>query len=315
MKKATTKILSTILVIVLVTGMSAGVATATPRNTSLLFEVLPCFPMEEVPGTSVITISIGNERSTHYINGWGYVEVFLQNTPMIEVQISLTPPPGWVVSVNYEGDFDANVSIPLQTRAIDWHLRQAPAGTTPPAVTPTIQTPAPGNPSAWAREEVNRAIAAGLVPQNIQNNYTNRITRGEFTALVVALYETITGAEINGRVYFQDTNDTNIQKAAFIGVVTGTSPGNFSPNASLTREQAAVILSRLMYALNEPLPLVATTFADTAQMAAWAKPSIGQVQAAGIMGGLGNNEFGPRRTFTREQSIVTIYRLFLRLTS
>jgi len=34
------------------------------------------------------------------------------------------------------------------------------------------------------------------------------------------------------------------------------------------------------------------------------------VQAADIMGGVGNNIFSPHGTFTREQSIITILRLF-----
>ena len=186
------------------------------------------------------------------------------------------------------------------------------ADDTQPPTTPDTNQTAPNlnTASTWAHEGINNAVAAGLVPQSLQNHYTNNITRAEFTALAVLLYETVTGREITGRVTFNDTNDVNVEKAAYIGIVSGTGNNNFSPNMQFNREQAAVILSRLADAIEQPLPQVAATFADNAQISSWAIESVGQVQTAGIMGGIGNNIFSPQGTFTREQSIVTILRLF-----
>ena len=84
----------------------------------------------------------------------------------------------------------------------------------------------------------------------------------------------------------------------------------FDPNANLTREQAAVMLSRLADAIGKPLPNQAATFADNTAISAWAVENAGQVQAAGIMGGVGNNEFAPKDPYTREQSIITMIRLW-----
>jgi hypothetical protein len=165
------------------------------------------------------------------------------------------------------------------------------------------------NPSSWAVEQVNAAIAEGLVPQNLQSNYTQAITRAEFSALAVALYEIAKGA-ITGRATFSDTNDVNVQKAAHIGVVTGVGNNRFDPNGRLTREQAAVMLSRLSDAIGQPFPKQAATFADMAQVSSWAVEAVGRVQAAGIMGGGGDNIFAPQNPYTREQSIVTIMRTF-----
>ena len=164
-------------------------------------------------------------------------------------------------------------------------------------------------PSDWAVEQVNAAIAAGLVPQNLQSNYTAATTRAEFAALAVRLYENQRG-EIRGRVTFADTNDVNVQKAAYIGVVLGVGNNRFAPNETLTREQAAVMLARLANAIGRPLPNTAPTFVDNHLIADWAFSAAGQVQAVGIMGGVGNNRFAPLDTYTREQSIVTIMRLF-----
>jgi len=56
-------------------------------------------------------------------------------------------------------------------------------------------------------------------------------------------------------------------------------------------------------------------FVDNNQIAAWALTAVGQVQEAGIMSGVGNNRFDPQGEFTREQSIMTMLRLYGILTS
>ena len=168
------------------------------------------------------------------------------------------------------------------------------------------------SPSLWATEYVNTAIELGLVPSELQSAYTQATTRAEFASLAVTLYETVTGREIaiDRSIAFSDTTDVNVHKAATIGVVMGVGGNRFDPNAELTREQAAVMLARLANALEQPFPPSAPTFADNAQVSTWAADAVGQMQASGIMGGVGNNRFDPQGAYTREQSIVTIMRVF-----
>jgi hypothetical protein len=170
-------------------------------------------------------------------------------------------------------------------------------------------TPDLSTASTWAHESITRAIELGLVPQSLQGNYTQQITRAEFTALAVALYENQSG-EITGREQFTDTNDINVQKAAYLGIVQGVGNDRFDPNAQLTREQAAVMLSRLADVMENPLPSQAATFVDNSEVSSWAIVAVGHVQAAGIMGGVGDYLFDPHGAYTREQSIITILRLF-----
>jgi len=162
--------------------------------------------------------------------------------------------------------------------------------------------------SSWAEAGVRDAISRGLVPQHLQSNFTQPITRAEFSALAVALYESING-EIIGRVTFSDTTDVNVEKAASIGIVSGVGNNRFNPNGTLSREQAAVMMARLSAAIGNPLPNAAPTFADNDSISSWAVDNVGRIQAAGIMGGVGNNRFAPQSPFTREQSIATILRL------
>ena len=170
--------------------------------------------------------------------------------------------------------------------------------------------PAGDAPSSWAAEQVNAAIAAGLVPSGLQGGYGQPITRAEFCALGVELYETVTGTEIAQRAQFSDTDDLNVQKMAGLGVVNGVGDGTFDPNGQLTREQAATMLSRLAGAMGRPLPAGTAAFTDSASISSWAADAVGQMQESGVMGGTGDGAFTPQGAYTREQSILTILRLY-----
>jgi hypothetical protein len=184
-----------------------------------------------------------------------------------------------------------------------------PIGDTKPQDPPKTELDQTGA-SAWAQEGITNAITAKLVPQNLQAKYTQATTRAEFAALAVQLYETITGKEITERQTFSDTSDINVEKAAAINVVSGVGDNKFSPDIELTREQAATMLARLADAVGKPLTKQAAAFADNSSISTWAIERVGQIQAAGVMGGVGSNTFDPQGAYTREQSIVTILRLY-----
>jgi hypothetical protein len=137
---------------------------------------------------------------------------------------------------------------------------------------------------------------------------TQAITRAEFSALAVAVYESAKG-EIMGRGVFSDTDDEAVGKAAFVGIVNGMGDGKFNPDGTFTREMAAVVLSNLANALGQPLALCEVEFSDIDEAASWSVKSIGRVLAAGIMSGIGEGRFAPREIFTREESILTLTRL------
>ncbi len=174
----------------------------------------------------------------------------------------------------------------------------------------TEPQPAGDQPSNWAKAQVEEAVAAGIVPECLQSKYTQAATRAEFCALAVQLYETVTGSEITERATFSDTTDVNVQKMAGLGVVNGVGDGKFDPNGTLTREQAATILVRLADAMGHPLPQAGASFADNASIGSWARDAVGRVKAGGIMDGVGSNTFNPKAAYSREQSILTILRLY-----
>ena len=90
--------------------------------------------------------------------------------------------------------------------------------------------------SDWAQEEVTSAQKAGIIPEDLPSDYTQGITRAQFCHLGVALYETVMEHTITGRVQFDDTDDLNVEKMAYLGVVGGIGNNKFNPDSTITRQ-------------------------------------------------------------------------------
>ena len=164
--------------------------------------------------------------------------------------------------------------------------------------------------SSWAQEHIDGALALGLVPSGLRTHLTQGATRAEFCALAVTLYEKVTGKEITTLADFSDTDDINVRKMAGLEVVSGVGGGKFDPDGKITREMSAVLVFKLLDAMSKTLPAAAPTFADRAQFSSWAVERVGQVQASGIMTGVGDNRFDPQGAYTREMSIITMKKVW-----
>lgn len=174
--------------------------------------------------------------------------------------------------------------------------------------------------SAWARDSILKAIELDLVPGEMQDEYTRNITRLEFCQLLIKYVEVTSEKSISAYIRaegistdfekFKDTSDKNVAYAAALGIVNGISDTEFNPNGNITREQAAVMFTRLHEHLGMKVSTSAgLSFRDAGDVSAWAKSSVAYVSSKGIMNGVGNNSFQPKAGFTREQAIVTFYRL------
>jgi len=172
-----------------------------------------------------------------------------------------------------------------------------------------VQISSNGTPSSWAYDSVERAGELGLLPDTFRSGFRRSTTRAEFATIATALYEHFR-EPVTGRVTFTDTTDTNVEKAAYLGIVTGVGNNRFDPNSPITREQAAVMLNRLVGLFGFHSHNVFPQFDDHQEISAWAMLAVGHIQARGIMSGIGGNRFAPQDLYTIEQSIVTIFRVF-----
>lgn len=168
-------------------------------------------------------------------------------------------------------------------------------------------------PSQWAKDTVADAIADGIVPYTIQNSYKNEISRKEFCQLMVQLlskkYPQIMDTAVNQPSPFSDVNDISVTLANQLGIVSGTGGNTFSPDRSITRQEAAVILSRMAKVIGLDAKTSSVNYSDKAQIASWASEGVNTVTSLGIMSGSGNN-FNPHGTYTVEQAIISVARTY-----
>jgi len=195
--------------------------------------------------------------------------------------------------------------------------------------------------SHWARTSVEEARVLGIIPDNLDHDYQQPITRAEFAQ--VAMYfcaaqynvdpmtfvdeyratHTSTGEtetpidwEIFSDVRLGETDNIWPIYAAAFGIVAGCGNGTFNPDGLITRQEAAVILEStyMLYAgtdtdtdidVNKELH-----FADNNQIASWATDSVEKITSAGVMAGIGDNKFAPNESYTREQCYVTFMALY-----
>ena len=173
----------------------------------------------------------------------------------------------------------------------------------------------PYNNSGWADPEIEKAFNYGLIPDEFFGlDLTKPITRREFAAVAVKLYEKLSGeqaAPISPNP-FSDTGDAEVLKAFNLGITNGTSTTKFSPDNLLSREEAATMLTRTIkaayiagwtlatdadYTLNFTMP---AKFPDDANISGWAYQSVYFMAANGIIKGMGNGNFAPRNITTAE---------------
>ncbi len=166
--------------------------------------------------------------------------------------------------------------------------------------------------SPWAKESIEKAIAEGIVPEELQSDYTKNITRQEFCKLAVMTYSAKMGytVNINTENPFTDVSDNYVTAAYELKIAAGKGNNKFVPNDSITRQEAAVMLGNLARIMGTANIYNTDKFADESSFADWARESIYYVSSADIMTGTGNNNFSPLSNYTREQAIATMYHLY-----
>lgn len=176
--------------------------------------------------------------------------------------------------------------------------------------------------SRWAVHELERAWEAGVFPAEIdpyRDDCTREMIRAEFAAITVRLYE-LMGGKLHLSPSFQqlhphpftdiDNYDYNIREAYGLGFINGVTEDTFDPNGILTREQAAAMLGRVYEKVCGSLPAAAaTSFADDGKVDRYAKAAVDFLARNGVVGGIGGNEFAPKKALTVQEAVIMAYRM------
>lgn len=172
--------------------------------------------------------------------------------------------------------------------------------------------------SEWAEPELKEASKQNLIPEIFDEaNLTKNITRKEFAHTVVKMYEKITGQKAVpiAKNPFTDTKDKEVLKAYNIGITNGTSDTTFSPDALITREQMATMMTRALTKAGKDTsrPASAKLFADDSEFSGYAKDSIYYMSSIEIIKGVGENKFNAKGNASREQALAISIRCVKKL--
>ena len=156
----------------------------------------------------------------------------------------------------------------------------------------------------WAESYINDAVKHGYVNGYGDNTFapSKAITRAEFckminSALGLKAQTTLAFTDISsGKWYYSD-----IQKAVAAGYIAGYEDNTFKGDSSITRQEAAVVLSRIT---SDPsLSKDISALKDSSKVASWALSGVKHVYAKGYMTGDNLKMFNPQGNLTRAEAV------------
>lgn len=165
------------------------------------------------------------------------------------------------------------------------------------------------NASTWAVPAMEKAFLEGYIPQAYMEKAKSNITRLEFCKIVVLFYEKNTGEKLlpKSESPFEDTKDPAVIAAFEAKIVSGITKTKFDPAGNITREQAAIMLVRVLRACGVSLESVEkeSPFGDIQHLYPFSIEAINQVYGAGILSGDKNGNFAPERQLTIQEAAAT----------
>ena len=175
----------------------------------------------------------------------------------------------------------------------------------------------------WAQSPVQEAASRSLVPYQLTKKYSSNISREEFCMLignfiaVVGNYASIDEYMAEkvpnySRDNFVDCvgRDKSIDMLFALEAVNGKGGEYFDPDGSITREEAAKMLTsaaNLFKYINTGYKL---TYKDSSSVSPWATFYVKWVTEQGIMNGIDSDNFAPGENYSVQQAIATVSRLY-----
>ncbi|HCG4536030.1 TPA: S-layer homology domain-containing protein [Salmonella enterica subsp. enterica serovar Typhi str. AG3] len=157
--------------------------------------------------------------------------------------------------------------------------------------------------NVFSREAIEQLASRHIVVGTGDAKYSPyaNITRGQMAGMIVNALE----LEATKKNQFTDTKgewfEEKVQALYEAGITTGTTDTTFSPYDSITRQQASVMLLRILELSKGDIQYSQPSFKDNAQIADYAKEAVGTLQKLGIVNGKEGQIFDPNGKLTRAQ--------------
>lgn len=162
----------------------------------------------------------------------------------------------------------------------------------------------------WAETQIKEWANIGYISGYPDGTFLpdNSITRAEFLTLVNKIFKFENKTNIN----FIDVRPdywaySEIQKGISAGYVSGDKNGTLRPDDFITRQEAAVIINKLLD--NTEITENKPNFKDAYDIDEWAKNSVDIVYEYGILSGFPNGTYRPKKYMTRAEAVSALKRL------
>ncbi len=168
----------------------------------------------------------------------------------------------------------------------------------------------------WAETELNALQSKGVLDKTLEFSPDTYMTREQFTAWLVRAY----GLSGKDEIIFEDVDSTNeyykeIAAAYNAGLIKGKSQTVFAPKATITRQEIATMVGRVMSHYNDidsikNIATYTTKFDDEQLIAEWANEGVAITQREGIFKGYEDGTLRPESNMTKAEGAAVIYRLY-----
>lgn len=166
----------------------------------------------------------------------------------------------------------------------------------------------------WSKSYVTLLSQSGVVSGKSNNAFCpdDTVTRAEFSKMLSISFSVNTTFDLSS---FEDVKQDDwyydyVNALYMAGIVNGTSDTAFSPNRSLSREEAVVMMIRLFEkATSDIAPMGEFAFTDKDNISPWAVSSASKAVLLQLIHGNPDGSFAPKRNLTRGEAAALILRL------
>ncbi|MBE6680866.1 MAG: hypothetical protein E7600_01095 [Ruminococcaceae bacterium] len=157
----------------------------------------------------------------------------------------------------------------------------------------------------WAESYIEYGVEAGYISGYEDGTFLpdKTVSRAEFSKMInnaVKLTSTGDAKAEFADVASKDWFFNEVKKAENAGYISGYEDSTFRPNNTVSRQEAAVMLSRIVLPVTERAN--ADSFNDSNLIDSWAKDSVSMIAAKGYIKGDENKNFNPKGALTRSQA-------------
>jgi len=163
----------------------------------------------------------------------------------------------------------------------------------------------------WAEQTLSKWLSDGLI--NGYRDGTIRPDRALSRGEAMALANRSFGFSEKASIHFTDLPVTSwayadVAKAVHAGYIAGYVDGTIKVNQTISRQEAAVIIARILALETGAANETAKLFLDAGEFPKWSKGAIAAVAAAQFMKGYTDGTFRPGASITRAEFVVALDR-------